>query len=92
MSQIYKVCNMKDDKIQQIYVFAGYDYTNYEKNFNETGIENLFNKQELIYINKKNAKSYELLMGPYNSINKLKNDYIVLNDSHFEDLDIIIND
>jgi len=46
----------------------------------------------LININKKNIKSYELLMGPYNTINKLKNDYIVLNDSHFEDLDIIIND
>jgi len=47
---------------------------------------------QLIYINKKNAKSYELLMGPYNSINKLKNDYIVLNDSDFEDLDIKKND
>ena len=31
-------------------------------------------------------------MGPYNTINKLKNDYIVLNDSNFEDLDIKIND
>jgi len=47
---------------------------------------------KLIYISKKNDKSYELLMGPYNTINKLKNDYIVLNDSNFEDLDIIIND
>ena len=47
---------------------------------------------KLIYISKKNNKSYKLLMGPYNTINKLKNDYIVLNDSYFEDLDIIIND
>tara|TARA_B110000261_G_scaffold159707_1_gene198103 strand:+ start:1054 stop:1767 length:714 start_codon:yes stop_codon:yes gene_type:complete len=47
---------------------------------------------QLIYINRKNNKSYELLMGPYNTINKLKNDYIVLNDSNFEDLDIKIND
>ncbi len=47
---------------------------------------------QLIYINKKNDKSYELLMGPYNTINKLKNDYIVLSDSDFEDLDIKIND
>ena len=31
-------------------------------------------------------------MGPYNTIKKLKNDYIVLNDSEFEDLDIKIND
>ena len=31
-------------------------------------------------------------MGPYNTINKLKNDYIVLNESNFEDLEIITND
>jgi hypothetical protein len=47
---------------------------------------------QLIYINKKSEKKYELLMGPYNTINKLKNDYIVLNDSKFEDLDIKINE
>ena len=47
---------------------------------------------KLININKKSDKSYELLMGPYNTINKLKNDYIALYDSSFEDLDIIIND
>ena len=47
---------------------------------------------QLIYIDKKNDKSYELLMGPYNTINKLKNDYTILNNSNFEDLDIKIND
>jgi hypothetical protein len=47
---------------------------------------------QLIYVNKINDKSYELLMGPYNTINKLKNDYSILNDSGFEDLDIKIND
>jgi len=47
---------------------------------------------QLIYINKKSEKKFELLMGPYNTINKLKNDYIVLIDSDFEDLDIKINE
>ena len=47
---------------------------------------------QLIYINRKSDKSYELLLGPYNTIKKLKNDYNILNDSNFEDLDIIIND
>jgi hypothetical protein len=47
---------------------------------------------KLMYINKKNETNYELLMGPYNTIKKLKNDYIVLNDSNFEDLDIVTND
>jgi len=47
---------------------------------------------QLIHIKEINKKSYELLLGPYNTINKLKNDYIVLNKSSFEDLDIKIND
>ena len=47
---------------------------------------------QMIYINKKSDKSYELLMGPYNTINKLKNDYSSLYNSNFEDLDIKIND
>jgi hypothetical protein len=47
---------------------------------------------QMIYVNKKNKNSYELLMGPYNTINKLKNDYSILDDSSFEDLDIKIND
>ena len=47
---------------------------------------------QLININKVSEKKYELLMGPYNTINKLKNDYIVLYDSNFEDLDIKINE
>jgi hypothetical protein len=47
---------------------------------------------QLITVNKKSETRYELLMGPYNTINKLKNDYIVLNDSNFEDLDIKINE
>ena len=46
----------------------------------------------MININKKNDKSFELLMGPYNTINKLKNDYNLLTQSKFEDLDIKIND
>jgi hypothetical protein len=47
---------------------------------------------QLIYIDKISEKKYELLLGPYNTINKLKNDYIILTDSNFEDLDIKIND
>ena len=47
---------------------------------------------KLIYISKKNLNNYQLLMGPYNTIIKLKNDYIILTDSNFEDLDIKIND
>ena len=47
---------------------------------------------KLIYISKKNENNYQLLMGPYNTIIKLKNDYIILSDSNFEDLDIKTNE
>ena len=39
------------------------------------------------YINKK-LKSYTLISGPYKTINSLKNDYIVLKNYGFEDLEI----
>jgi rare lipoprotein A (peptidoglycan hydrolase) len=39
------------------------------------------------YINKK-LKSYTLISGPYKTINSLKNDYIILKNYGFEDLEI----
>jgi len=47
---------------------------------------------KLFHISEKNKNNYELLMGPYNTIKSLKNDYIALNESGFEDLDIKINE
>ena len=40
---------------------------------------------------KKNENNYELFMGPYITIKTLKNDYIVLNELGFEEIDIKIN-
>lgn len=48
--------------------------------------------KKLIHIIEKNKKNYELLMGPYNTIKLLKNDYIALNKFGFEELDIKINE
>lgn len=48
--------------------------------------------EKLIHIREKNKKNYELLMGPYSTIKSLKNDYIALNVSGFEELDIKINE
>jgi len=47
---------------------------------------------QLIHIKENNIKSYKVFLGPYRTINKLKNDYIVLNEASFEDLDVMIND
>jgi hypothetical protein len=45
-----------------------------------------------IIIKKKTIKEFEVLSGPYKSINLLKNDYINLKIFGFEELDIFIND
>ena len=45
-----------------------------------------------IRIKKKTSKEFEVLSGPYKSINSLKNDYIDLKIFGFEELDIIINE
>jgi hypothetical protein len=47
--------------------------------------------QKLLKIIKKNENNYELFMGPYITIKTLKNDYIVLNELGFEEIDIKIN-
>ena len=41
---------------------------------------------------KKSNKQIDLISGPYNAINLIKNDYIILRDFGFEQLDIGINE
>ncbi len=43
-------------------------------------------------ISKKNIKEINLISGPYNTINLMKNDYILLKKFGFEELNIITND
>lgn len=45
-----------------------------------------------IKIQKKNSKEFEVLSGPYKSVNLLKNDYIELKIFGFEELEIYINE
>ena len=45
-----------------------------------------------ISVSKKNSKEFEVLSGPYKSINLLKNDYIGLKNFGFEELNIFINE
>ncbi len=87
-----KKIDIKKDKNYSILVASFYNLSSAEFLKRKLNIVLKESNYKLIYINKKNKKSYDLLMGPYNTINKLKNDYIVLTDSNFENLDIIIND
>ena len=45
-----------------------------------------------LFIKKKKKNMYKLISGPYNAVNLLKNDYIVLKKYGFEDLDINLNE
>ena len=45
-----------------------------------------------LYIKSKKTNKISLISGPYNSINFVKNDYILLKKFGFEELDISIND
>ena len=43
-------------------------------------------------IKKINNKETQVILGPYKTVNLLKNDYIKLKNFGFEDLDIFINE
>ena len=45
-----------------------------------------------IKIKKNNSKENLVISGPYNSINSVKNDYILLKTFGFEELDIFYNE
>ncbi len=48
--------------------------------------------QKKLFIKSNKTNKFSLLSGPYNSINLVKNDYILLKNFGFEDLDLDIND
>ena len=43
-------------------------------------------------VNKINNKETQVILGPYNSVNLLKNDYIKLQNFGFEELNILLNE
>ena len=47
-------------------------------------------KNKKISIVKKKEHNYEVFLGPYNTINMIKNDYIALQEINFEEIDVKI--
>ena len=84
----------KNTKAEKIYILVATFYTNEAANLLKeriiTETPNFDIKK--LKIRKKNSKEFEVLSGPYKSINFLKNDYIVLKIFGFEELDIFINE
>ena len=77
-----------------IYILIASFYTQNSANFlkKRISIEIPSYDDNKLRIKKKNSKEIQLISGPYKSINLMKNDYIVLKNLGFEELDIIIND
>ena len=86
--------NKKNIKTENIYILIASFYTNEAANLLKkriiTETPNFDIKK--IKIKKKNSKEFEVLSGPYKSINLLKNDYIDLKIFGFEELNIFINE
>jgi hypothetical protein len=80
--------------VENIYILVASFYTNEAANLLKKRITNeatnYSNKK--LRIKKKSSTEFEVLSGPYKSINLLKNDYIMLKDFGFEELDILINE
>ena len=84
----------KNNNLEKIYILVASFYTNEAANLLKERIINEtqnYDKKKL-KIKKKTSKEFEVLSGPYKSINLLKNDYIDLKNFGFEELDIFINE
>ena len=96
--KIANISKKKENKVNiqsnNIYILVASFYTNEAANLLKqrivTEIPNYNNKK--LRINKKTSKEFEVLSGPYKSINLLKNDYINFKIFGFEELDIFINE
>ena len=92
ISNISKVIEKKTNKNPDFIIVLGNFYTlesaNLLKKRIKTESELLSNKK--ITILKKNNHNFEVFLGPYKSINMMKNDYIALKHINFDEVDIKI--
>ena len=81
-------------KSNDIYILLGSFYSiNTAKFLKNRIIKELTNfDDKKLKINKISNKETQVISGPYNSVNSVKNDYIVLKSFGFEELDIFINE
>jgi hypothetical protein len=89
-----KKINVKKITVENIYILVASFYSKDTADFLKQRIisetPNFDNRK--LKVRKTNNKEFEVLSGPYMSINLLKNDYIKLTNFGFEELDIFIND
>ena len=85
---------IKKINTDNIYILVASFYTNEAANLLKQRILDETPNFDIkkLKIRKKTSKNYEVLVGPYKSINLLKNDYIGLKKFGFEELNIFINE
>ena len=89
-----KKAKKKNNISDNIYILIASFYTNEAANLLKQRIITEKTNYDIkkIKIIKKTSKKFEVLSGPYKSVNLLKNDYIDLKIFGFEELDIFINE
>lgn len=89
-----KKTNNKKINKENIYILVASFYTKEAANLLKQRIikEVSYYDNKKLKIIKKTSKEYEVLSGPYKSINLLKNDYIGFKNFGFEELNIFINE
>lgn len=94
IANISKKIPSKEIKSENIYILIASFYTSEAANLLKQRINKETPNYDIkkIKIKKRSSKEFEVLSGPYKSINLLKNDYIGLKIFGFEELDIYINE
>ena len=94
ISNISKKKNIYKKKTQNVYILIASFYTNEAANLLKKRISKEMPNYEIkkLRIKKKSNKEFEVISGPYKSVNLLKNDYIDIKNFGFEELDIFINE
>ena len=95
IANISKTKNIKKNiTFDKIYILVASFYTNDAANLLKKRIISETQNYDIkkLKIRKKTSKEFEVLSGPYRSINLLKKDYIDLKNFGFEELDILINE
>ena len=89
-----KKIDIKKNIAEDVHILIASFYTNEAANLLKKRIIKEIPNYDInkLKIKKKTSKEFEVLSGPYKSINLLKNDYIGLKFFGFEELDIFINE
>ena len=82
------------DKIEEIFIHVASFYSFDTAKFLEQRIIKEVTDLDIkkLKIKKMHSKETQVILGPYNSVNLLKNDYIKLQNFGFEELNIFINE